>query len=125
VTLATSQLTAAETRDALTQIITWLRVWEQTDLEVMFGVGYRDHEMAWVPFAIRIDELDEFVRRNEANELFTYGSVDLLVSFGSEKKDYFRLCHESDIHLSSQNPSILNAVKSQWIAKGWAVYERE
>lgn len=113
-----------EIRAELPQMIMWLRAWGQTDLDVMFGVGYRDHDKAWASSFLRLDELDEFPRRNEVEHLFGYGDTDLFISFGPEKKNYFLLCHESDIHFRSEQADLLRIVKHHWIGKGWRGAER-
>jgi hypothetical protein len=128
-------------RAEVPQIVEWLRERNVHDLSVMYGVGCNvDAGHRWELFTIQTEGLLAFISDAEARGIVTLGQSDVFL-FDSEaviptgehtfsvREDMtavsFRLCHESDIHVESNDPAFIELVLRHWRENGWAGYSSE
>ena len=112
-------LPAERIREQVPQIIAWLEARLVREVEVMHGWGRAPMELAYEPMRIALSDVLSFIERSEADGLFEFAGSDLWIKGGDVD---FLLCHEADIHVISPDPSFIEVVKADWIAKGFEVH---
>jgi len=88
-----------------------------------WGAGLTVDEL-WKPFHVKTRELATFLNSSIGNGVFRPGNSDLFIE--DEAKSFeFLLCHESDIHLKTENPKLIEQTAEHWAEKGYCRPENE
>src|SRR6476469_8045972 len=95
-----------------------------TTVLVEYGWGSNlDTSSLWQPQALQIDELPDFITAAEKTGIYRAGSADLAVR-DAENEFTLLFCHESDIHLTTDNAGLRDSVMQGWLDRGIAVRRR-
>ena len=87
----------------------------------MYGVGCAPHISPWETISVLLPDLPEFIRASESSGAFSWADAGLYLFAG--ERLMIHLCHEGDIHITSDDGVFLASVKAYWGAKGRAVHE--
>ena len=115
--IGTGPITGSQVLDEVHEIATLLRSSGIEDLAVYYGWGSRlEINQLWTPIDIKVEDLPAFVRDSVEQGIFSPGNSDLIIEdkAGSVK---FLLCHESDIHLTTENLKLIEETKRHWSEK--------
>lgn len=94
------------------------------DLVVEYGWGSRvDPDKMWTGIDVKTTDLSNFVQRSINEGMYSPGKADLIIA-DKGRSAQFRLCHESDIHLESDNQLLLDQIGKHWVAKGYGGFKR-
>jgi hypothetical protein len=83
-------------------------------LFVEFGWGSNEQ---WTTTQIHTKELCTFVKESMSRSAFIPGASDLFIRDGGQTGQ-FKLCHESDIHLVTENQALGDRVATLWNKEG-------
>jgi hypothetical protein len=92
-------------------------------VEYGWGADLPQDEL-WKEISVPTDQLGIFVESSIAKRFFTPGVADLHIS-DENKIVQFKLCHEADIHLTTQDQTVLNRVAHEWTKEGIQGYKSE
>jgi len=120
VELVTGSLNNATLLGCVPDIAAWYLLFGMECLVVEYGWG-SDQQKLWTAIDVNVEGLTQFVARSVDEGGFVPGSSDLLIS-DRLKTLQFRLCHESDIHVESDNLAAMQLIERQWSIKGIQVY---
>lgn len=121
--LRTGMLTLSQLRDGVSGIINFLRGKGKQDLLVFYGWGCDlDINELYQDIPLLLPELSDFITRSEHGGIFTLGKADLYVE-SADRAVQFVLCHESDVHVTSEDAAIIGEVGAAWAAKGYPYYQ--
>ncbi len=110
--LITQTLTHDEMEDQTRMIYKFLEHKRIDKLIFTLGFGAPSADM-YRPRNIKLENLARVIKENISQGKFRLGDDDLYIK--DENKDLrFILCHESDVHFTSINISILEEVESIW-----------
>lgn len=88
-------------------------------LLVEFGLySTVDSDELWKQFEVPASDLSTFITVRVKKNALSLGSGDLFIG-DRERTILFKLCHESDIHLMTENKAFLEQVEHLWTAKGF------
>ena len=76
---------------------------------------YQDHRMS-------TSELLPFIARSVTDNIFRLGDSDMYIKDAGGVFE-FTICHESDIHFESNDPSLVSRVTTLWSEHGLRSYE--
>jgi hypothetical protein len=94
------------------------------DVLVEYGWGSRtDTDKLWLDIELQLRELQTFVETSVKEGIFLPGKSDLIIQ-DKLKTVKFTLCHESDIHLLSDDQPILDLTVRHWREKGYRGFKR-
>jgi hypothetical protein len=83
-------------------------------VEVTYGWNCRlDIDDLYKPHAIPVSGLSSFIQESMSRGVYPVGDADLYVREPGGLFE-FRLCDESDLHFSSENPELVEAVRAAW-----------
>ena len=122
-------LSAAQVASELPQIVQWLREKQVIDLDLMYGVGCNaETDRLWTAMPVELGALEDFIRRSVQDGIFAFANSDLYISSRGKHTDdndvvSFKLCHEADIHLVTDDRALLEKVKAHWLTRRWTVYQ--
>ncbi|HTA70439.1 MAG TPA: hypothetical protein VK776_19260 [Bryobacteraceae bacterium] len=113
-----------ETQLALlvTDIAHLLQSWGYTSVTVTLGFGCNlPPEQLWRRREIEAKQIAAFVERSAEDGVFQFGRCDLHIEDKQATLE-FRICHESDIHFESIDPSQVTKVLELWLQQGMTLY---
>lgn len=120
--VVTEPLTSEQLRAGTAVVSSLLQAWHNERADVSYGIMCDlPPEQLWEAHEIPSSSLLEFVQQSEDRGVFRLGSSDLWIADrpGSFK---FRLCHESDIHFTTDSEDRLRQVIEAWRAQGFKQY---
>jgi hypothetical protein len=89
----------------------------------MYGWGCDiEIDRQWQVNPVAIEAIVETVEEGLASGIFSWGKADLFLYDGEERFS-FLLCHEGDVHFTSEDESLVALVRAAWEARGYQVYE--
>ena len=109
-----STITKEQILQQLGEIHNILKFSGHENVVIEYGWGCNlGYEELWIPIPIKIDMLMEEISKSKAEGVFVPGSCDLFLRdlVGSFE---IKFCHESDIHLSTNNPNLLELISKEW-----------
>ncbi len=92
---------------------------EDVIVEHGWGSGLEIDEL-WHPIPVKARDLPAFVERATKEGVFLPGSADLTIR-NLSRSVQFTLCHESDIHLVTDDNSLIDQTSRHWSEKGYGV----
>ncbi len=104
---------------AIVDIVEFLRAAGFRDVLVSYGFGCDcpDEEL-YVPVAMPIDHLPNFVAESEAVDFYRVGKDNLYVEAPGGGPGIL-FCHESDIHFVSEDAELVGRLRAEWSALGY------
>lgn len=122
----TSTITTAGVLQQIGEAVNVLKYLGHENIVIQYGWGCNlDYEDLWKPIPVRIDTLMENITKSKEEGIFMPGSSDLYVSdlVGSFQ---LKFCHESDIHLSTNDRHLFESITKVWEMHsiGWTTLER-
>jgi len=121
--LRTSALTRPQLQEEISVIIDLLRAKGKLHLLVSYGWDCdleADHLYQGKP--LPLSGLPAFLSSSEDQGIFTLGENDLLIECADHSIE-FTLCHESDIHMMTEDMELATEIQRAWASKGYSPYE--
>lgn len=123
--LTTSFIKSEQVQKELDTILDLLKKKNIARVTISFGFDCGvDIDELYVENFIATDELMAFLEQSVADDKYTFGSNDLYIK-AAEIDAEFLLCHESDVHLYTENAEILDFIKNKWLKENYEVYQRQ
>lgn len=111
-------------RHEIEEIAAFFKQFGAEDLTVFYGFDCDlDPEEWYQEIEIKLDELLGFLSRSMAEEIYHLAENDFHIQSKSLALDFI-LCHENDIHLTTDNESVRAYMKAKWAAKEPPGFER-
>jgi hypothetical protein len=110
-TFVTSPLTRTQLLDEIPQIVGWLQSNGIDDLVIEYGSGCKLEP-----------ELVPFIQSSIESGIYEPGEADLVVH-DRDRNFECLFCHESDIHLATDDESILTQAAQRWLDKGYGGFK--
>jgi hypothetical protein len=125
VELVTEPLTRERLRSEFLQVVEWLKQRDIQDLSVLHGYGANlPMDEVYKPHLVKTEELLAFVEHCIGSGAFAFGESDLHIDSGKSMTfAAFTFCHESDLHVESDDAAFIEQLKVAWTAKGIQWYE--
>ena len=118
-TCVTGPLTPAQLLDEVSEIVKLLQASGIDHLFVEYGSGCKlESGQLWQDIAIRLPELISFIQTSIEQGIYSPGQADLVVQ-DRDRTFECLLCHESDIHLASQDGVLIAEATRRWMDKGY------
>ena len=122
-TFVTSPLTRTQLLEEIPQIVGWLRSNGIDDLLIEYGSGCKlEPELLWRDIEVRLTDLVPFIESSIDNGIYAPGEADLVVQ-DRDRTFECLFCHESDIHLATDDESILTQAAQRWLDKGYGGFK--
>lgn len=122
--LRTGTLTLTQMQDEVDSLIAFLREKSKQDVLVSYGWGCCDLDMDQLyqerPLALL--GLSDFITRSVQDGAFRLGDADLYIE-SADRAVQFVLCHESDVHVTTEDAAVAEEVGAAWVAKGYPSYQ--
>lgn len=123
--LVTGRLGPAELLGEVREIAHSLLRANYLEITVMYGVGANlSPEEMWSPIETTSSDLETLVDTAIRDGIFAPGRSDLFVKNRS-KSVTFRLCHEADIHLETDECALLKVTEDRWRERGYEGFRRD
>lgn len=120
--LRTGTLTLTQMQDEVSSIASLLRRTGKHDLLVSYGWACDlDIDELYQDRPLPLSDLSGFIARSEQDGVFTLGEADLYIE-SADHAVQFVLCHESDVHLTTDDAAMAEEVGTGWAAKGYPYY---
>ena len=121
--LRTQVLTAAQWEQEIGNLIYLLQVKGKHELIVSYGWGCDlDMNDLYQEVPLLLSHLREWIEQSTASGIFALGEGTLHIH-SQDKEIEFELCHEADIHVTTENKELAQEVACGWTARGIAFYE--
>ena len=118
--IVSGDLSPAQMLDEVVEVARILQVRGMEDLTVEFGWGAKlEPELLWKQTQIKARDLLTYVQESEQRGIFSPGSSDLVIQ-SADRTLKVRLCHESDVHLWTDDQRLINEVVQHWREKGYS-----
>jgi hypothetical protein len=109
--------------DEIPQIVGWLQSNGIDDLVIEYGSGCKlEPELLWRDIAVRRTDLVPFIESSIKNGIYAPGEADLVVH-DRDRTFECLFCHESDIHLATDDEGILTQAAQRWLDKGYGGFK--
>jgi hypothetical protein len=117
--IVTRRLNAAQLLAEIPEIVEMFRLNGLEHLTVEFGWGSGQAiDQCWYPHLVSLVDLESFIQRRLNEDVFLPGQSDLFIRDSTNVVE-FLLCHESDIHLRTENAAIAKMIEQAWDRKGY------
>ncbi len=117
--IGSGPITSSQVLDEVPEIAKLLRSNGIEDAIVYYGWGTRlEINQLWSPIEVKVEDLPAFVRDSVAQGIFSPGNSDLIIEDKARTLN-FLLCHESDIHLMTENQKLINETNRHWSEMGY------
>lgn len=117
--IVTKELSAAQILGEIPAIVRAFRRMGLGELTVVFGwASGCEVDRWWQPHFVTLAGLESFVRQHVEEGVFLPGESDLHICDRANTVE-FLLCHESDIHLRTENAAIAETIEQAWDRKGY------
>ena len=121
--LRTQVLTAAQWEQEIGNLIYLLQVKGKHELIVSYGWGCDlDMDDLYQEVPLPLSDLREWIVQAAVSGVFTLGEGTLHIR-SQDKEVEFELCHEADIHVTTENKEMAQEVACGWTARGITFYE--
>jgi hypothetical protein len=122
-TFVTSPLTPTQLLEEIPQIAGWLQSNGIENLVIEYGSGCKlKPELLWRDIEVRRADLVSFIQDSIAQGIYSPGEADLVVQ-DRDRTFECLFCHESDIHLATDDESILTQAAQRWLDKGYGGFK--
>ena len=108
---------------ALVQIVKFLEEIGTDRLLVSYGFGCDcPDEQLYERTSIRTNQLLEFIQESTALDYYRLGKDNLHICDENQRIEIL-LCHESDIHFTTENLDLVEKIKILYSRNGWSAHE--
>lgn len=117
-TILTLPLDTKSLWDELQFTLEWLKSRNIDRVEILYGFPWGIHyypEDVWTYVEVVISAVMDHIKAVEARGLGLFGDCDFEVKFGSS---VILFCHESDIHLTSDDSEVIRFFRDRWTNAG-------
>jgi hypothetical protein len=122
-TCVTGPLTTTQLLEELPEIVKLLQTNGIKDLVVEFGSGCNlEANQLWQEIDIGLMDLVAFIQNSIEKGIFSPGQADLVLQ-DRDRSFECLLCHESDIHLMSDDDAIITEATRRWMDKGYGGFK--
>jgi hypothetical protein len=122
-TFVTSPLTRTQLLEEIPQIVGWLQSNGIDNLIIEYGSGCKlEPELLWRDIEVRRADLVSFIQNSIEQGIYSPGQADLVVQDRDHRFECL-FCHESDIHLATDDESILTQAAQRWLDKGYGGFK--
>lgn len=112
-------LTPAQVLEELPEIVNLLRLGGIEELLVEFGSGCKlEAQRLWQDTVVGLADLAAFIQRSIEEGIYSPGRADLILQ-DRDRSFECLFCHESDIHLETEDVSMIEKVNKRWMDKGY------
>ena len=119
----TEPLTDPVLEDQLDLLYELCLEFDSGEIDVSYGWACNlDVDQLWKDQRIPTSSLPSFVNRSTSEGIVDLGGSDLHIK-GVGVAFSFTVCHESDIHFESPDPSLVSRVTSAWSERGLRFYQ--
>ncbi len=82
----------------------------------MYGVACNaESDRLWREFNIAVAALPDWIEQSIRDGIYRPGTSDIFLCDGDRLA--VKLCHEADIHITTQSPEVVEKCASRWLAK--------
>jgi len=118
-TCVTGPLSVAQLLDEVPEIVKLLESSGIDRLLVEYGWGCKlEPGQLWQDIEIPLPELAAFIEASIQQGIYSPGQADLVVQ-DRDRTFECLFCHESDIHLETEDMSMIEHVNKRWMDKGY------
>ena len=118
-TCVTGPLTPTQLLEEVPEIVKLLQTTGIKDLVVEFGSGCKlEASQLWQEINIGLIDLVAFIQSSIEKGIFSPGQADLVLQ-DRDRSFECLFCHESDIHLMSDDDAIITEATRRWMDKGY------
>ena len=119
----TQVLTATQWEQEVDNLIHLLQVKGKHELIVSYGWGCDlDMDDLYQEVPLPLSKLQEWVVQAAVSGIFTLGEGTLQIR-SQDKEIEFELCHETDVHVMTDNAELAQEIVAGWAAHGLTSYE--
>lgn len=122
-TCVTGRLTPAQLLDEVPEIVKLIQTTGIKHLVVEFGSGCKlEPNQLWQEIDVGLIDLVAFVQDSIEKGIFSPGQADLVLQ-DRDRSFECVFCHESDIHLMSDDNAIITGATRRWMDKGYGGFK--
>jgi hypothetical protein len=119
----TGPLTPTQLLDEVPEIVRLLESGGIQDLLVEYGWGCKlEADQLWQEIQIRSIDLAAFIQSSIEKGIYSPGQSDLVLQ-DRDRSFECLFCHESDIHLATDDDGILTQAAQRWMDKGYGGFK--
>jgi hypothetical protein len=117
--LSSGLLSEDDYRRALIDLADLLRKVGVEEVSVAFGFGCDcPDELLFVDQPLPLERLLPFIAESEASDYYRVGSDNFHINDVTNRWQIL-LCHESDVHFTTNDESLIQRVEAAWLARGY------
>jgi hypothetical protein len=119
----TGPLTPAQLLEEVPEIVKLLQATGLENLVVEYGSGCNPGPgQLWQDIEVPVRDLVAFIQQSIEKGIYSPGQADLILQ---DRNGNFEclLCHESDIHLATDDDAILTQAARRWMEKGYGGFK--
>ena len=118
--IACGPLDGSQVRQEITFICFLVATGDDPDLGLMYGVGcHIQADELWKEVRIPRSSLPDWINRSIQAGIYRPGESDLFICDG--ERVTVRLCHESDIHIETADPTLVRQCVDRWLRRMYRV----
>jgi hypothetical protein len=122
-TCVTGPLTPTQLLEEVPEIVKLLQSSGIKDMVVEFGSGCKlEAHQLWQDIEIRLLDLVAFIQNSIEKGIYSPGKADLVLQDRGRSFECL-FCHESDIHLMTDDDGILTQATRRWMDKGYGGFK--
>jgi hypothetical protein len=119
----TGPLTPTQLLEEVPEIVRLLESGGIQDLLVEYGSGCKlEADQLWQEIQIRSMDLVAFIQSSIEKGIYSPGQSDLVLQ-DRDRSFECLFCHESDIHLATDDDGILTQAAQRWMDKGYGGFK--
>ena len=121
--LRTGLLTLPQLQEEVNAIIEFLQSKNKRHLLVSYGWDCDlEPEQLYQESPVPPSDLQTFLAESEDDGIFMLGKNDLHIE-SADRSIEFTLCHESDIHMKTEDKGFAHEIQAYWATKDYPLYE--
>ena len=118
-TCVTGPLTPVQILDEVPEIVKLLQSSGIENLRVEYGWGCKlETSRLWQDIEVRLQDLVAFIRNSIEEGIYSPGQADLVLQ-DRDRTFECLFCHESDIHLVTDDDGLITQATRRWLDKGY------
>ena len=118
-TCVTGPLTPAQLLDEVPEIVKLLQSSGIENLTVEYGWGCKlETSQLWQDIEVRLQDLVAFILSSIEKGIYSPGCADLVLQ-DRDRTFECLFCHESDIHLVTEDDGLITQATRRWLDKGY------
>ena len=122
-TCVTGPLTPAQLLEEVSELVKLLQSTGIENVVVEYGSGCKlEADQLWRDIDIRLPDLIAFIQSSIDKGIYTLGEADLVLQ-DRDRSFECLFCHESDIHLMTEDDGLLTQATRRWMDKGYGGFK--